>query len=523
MASGEVAATVLRCQTPDALGHALLGYHDGLDSWTVNVAHDPGGTHQAFVSHHEAAHHRLHAGTPWGVAVLAAGVPNRSRIVTAERWVELVSGCRIMHEVYATWSAHERTPNADELLAGNLLYTAYLRDARYLAAAISTSAPVASRGVDLLARLVMAPAALRGAGVAAIRSGSAALAGDRTPDRRLEWLIDHIDGSGLQRALQCALDVPATATLELDEVFAELARIGLESMTFAEQASWVEDIVTELELEHPGRYAVSTVRVTGDLTEWLDEQQRERIQMHDAPLPLHGLAADADGHFDAAAFARTAAGVGKHVWLAWLAPGVLRRQFTGDPVAAGGAPTLGLLSCDRVHGPPRASWFAFFDVPPGLAARAVASGDTTPLLFTTLRTLDATGDEVDFRGFAPAFVLIDSDLVGFLQRSLRDGALAWSVITSSGSRTVDVLIFEQREIPGIYYLHVCSAPTGRLTAAWLRSHDQTSDSPHFEAVRPLAWALIEHLLGTFWMFDLHGDTAASASRPPRERGQIDAS
>lgn len=505
MASRVIERPLLRCQTADGLGHALLGYHDAIDSWTVNVAHDTEGTHQTFVSHHEAAHHRLHSATPWGLAVLVAGVPDAERAVAADRWLELLAACRVTHEVYATWAAAEQTPAADELLRGNLLYSSYLRDARYLGAAISSSSTVAGRGVDLLLRLVMAPARLAAADVRSLRSRDPGLLREDHPDHRLGRLLEIIEGSALQAVLVETLDVAPTAPLDLDGVIAQLERAGLPTMTFAAQREWTEAIVDELEREHPGRYVIEEVTDRGDLTGALDDQQRERIQMHTEPLPLEVLAADADGRFDVQTFVRTSEGVGKHVWLTWLHPAFLTRQFVSEH-ALGSDPVLGLLSCDRVHGPAHASWFPFPEMPAGLAARAVTSGDTTPLLFTTLRTLEATADDIDFRGFEPAFVLIDSDVVAFLQRSLERGGLKWSVIGAAGSRTIDVLIFEQLAITGIYYVYVCSAPTGRLTAAWLQSREPSCppDSAAFEAIKPLAWALVEHLLGTLWMFDLHG-------------------
>lgn len=39
------------------------------------------------------------------------------------------------------------------------------------------------------------------------------------------------------------------------------------------------------------------------------------------------------------------------------------------------------------------------------------------VLVTTIRTLQATEDDVDFRGLDPAFVLIDSDALMFLRHS----------------------------------------------------------------------------------------------------------
>jgi hypothetical protein len=521
MTEPPAAEPVLRCQTENGLGHALLGYHDGIDRWTINVAQDSTGRLQSFVSRHEAAHYQLHAATPWGLAVLVAGVPAADGTIGRDRWAALLDGCRRTHEVYATWASAEQTDDADDLLIGNPVYAAYLRDGRRLAWLIAgpddpppTDRPLgdrapaaASRGVDLLLRLVMAPAALVGTDLATIRSGDVEPGGDELPDSRLAHLLAELGGSDLLSAVRTAVDVEPTAQLHLDDVFAQLAALGLPSMTFAQQATWTEAIVAELEREHPGRFVIESRADGRDLSTSLDDQQRERVQMHDEPLRLEVLVADDQGRFDTTRFGRSDPVIGKHVWLTWLDPAFLRRQFVTDhPFAPG--PVLGLLSCDRTHGDPIASWFAFPEVPPGPAATALGSRDTTPLLFTTLRTLDATGDDVSFRGFEPAFVLIDSNTLAFLERSLQEGALDWTVIGSTGSRTIEILIYQQREIPGVFYLYVCSAPTGHLTAAWLRSHDPPClpDSAAFEPVRPLAWALIEHLLGTFWMFDLYGDT-----------------
>jgi hypothetical protein len=495
----------LACAADAQLGHVLLGYHDGIDSWTVNVAADGAGPQQTFVSFHEAAHHRLHSATPWGLAVLSAGVPGPDRVVATARWLELLGACRRTHEVYATWAAAERS-DSDAFFAKNLLYAGYLRDARSLAETISAQPPIAERGLDLLIRLVMAPAELRELDLTLLRSPQLTLEGSQLPDRRLATLEGGLEGSALQSELRDALDVPLDSPLELDAVLAALAAMGLDTMTFAEQTEWTERIVAELSLEHPGRYLVVAEGSGDRLADALDDQQRERIQMHDEPLPLRVVQPEQDGRFPVEDFARAGEGIGKHVWLTWLHPGFLRRQFLTSELASD-EPVLGLLSCDRVHGSPHASWFGFPAVPPGLAARAVASGDVVPLLFTTLRTLDSTPDEVDFRGFEPAFVLIDSDLLAFLQRSAEDDEpLIWSVVGSTGSRTIDVLVFERAAAPGVLYLYVCSAPTGRLTAAWLSANEGrcTHSDRHFEDLQSRIWALVEHLVGTLWMFDLHG-------------------
>jgi hypothetical protein len=89
----------------------------------------------------------------------------------------------------------------------------------------------------------------------------------------------------------------------------------------------------------------------------------------------------------------------------------------------------------------------------------------------------------------------------------------WTVVGSTGARTVDVLAFERRAASGVVYVLVCTAPTGHLAAAWLgaRPGSCVRDDASFEAHRAALWALIEHLVGTFWILDLHGwqDDASS--------------
>ena len=193
--------------------------------------------------------------------------------------------------------------------------------------------------------------------------------------------------------------------------------------------------------------------------------------MHGQPLPLDLVRPDDAGRFPVDRFARLSADLGAHVWLTWLHPGFLRRQFRTRPeVDLGGQCTLGLLSCDRTHGAAHASWMPWPTVPPGMAALMIRGSNqpVEPLLFTTLRTLDATTDEADFRGFEPAFVLVDSDLLAFLTQTVdRGGQAHWSIVGASGDRTIDLLGLEEQSATGVIYVLVCSAPTAQLVARWM--------------------------------------------------------
>src|SRR5690349_8206151 len=123
---------LFRCagDTPDA---PLLGYHDGISSWTLNAAADPAGVRQAFVSHHERAHHQLHSGSAWGTAMLVTGLADEHGQVAAVLWQDLARACVQTHEAYATYAAVAQVPDGLDVLAGNFRYLQYLRSARVIA------------------------------------------------------------------------------------------------------------------------------------------------------------------------------------------------------------------------------------------------------------------------------------------------------------------------------------------------------------------------------------------------------
>ena len=499
-------AGAFACQTEDGLGHALLGYHDGIDVWTVDISADPGGRQQYFVSRHESAHHRLHSATPWGLAALACGVPDRNGYVARDSWVAIVDACRRCHEIYATYAAWRAVPDADEILRGNFRYLSYLRDGLFMADSLGRLSEEGDVAVELLLRMAMAPQALALLDLKGLQSSVMQLPLEARPDFRLDRILVAIeDDEGFVTTLRDALRVENDESLDLGLIRAELTRIGAPTLEPHEESEWTESIVAELDEVHPGRYVIESKFGTDRLSELFDDQQRERVQLHPHPLPLRTVMPDANGRFDVKEFARIASGIGKHVWLTWLHSGVLIRQFEPAEVPADKC-MLGLLSCDRTHGEPHASWFPFPDVPPGIAARSFVGSDVEPLLFTTLRSIEAAAESDDFRGFEPAFVLLDSDVLGFLRRSEEGGSMVWSVIGSTGDRTVDILLLEQVAIPQVVYMYVCTAPTGHMCARWMRSRSEAfvHDPRHFEQFAAHAWALVEHVLGAFFLIDLHG-------------------
>lgn len=66
-------ARMFRCAT-DPIWHGVVGYHDGIDTWTLDLATGIGGSFQSFVSLHERSHQALHETTAWGTAMTVLGL-----------------------------------------------------------------------------------------------------------------------------------------------------------------------------------------------------------------------------------------------------------------------------------------------------------------------------------------------------------------------------------------------------------------------------------------------------------------
>lgn len=490
----------------DAPDRPLLGFHDGISSWTLNAAADPEGIRQTFVSHHERAHHQLHAGSAWGTAMLVTGLTDEEGTVAAGLWLDLAQACIETHEAYATFAAVAQVSNGLDLLLGNYRYLQYMRGAQAIADVFDER--VADAGLHLAMHLLMCPRALVGLEPDELRRPDIVkqLIDDHAPDKRFALLRARLAGGAVRHELRELLSDVETV-VDVSAVAAVLSRAGVDTPGPDAVNAWISGIVDSLRSAHPS--LVTESMGTGDrLTALLDDQQRERVQMHHDVLPLRRIVPEGDGSFPTSLFARTAPDLGAHVWLTWLHPGFLQRQFDAGGQALGDECSLGLLACDRTHGDPHASWLDWPSVPPGPAALSIrrSGKPIKPLLFTTWRSLDNSPDDTDFRGFEPAFVLIDVNLLAFLQETVnRGGHAKWSIVATSGDRTVDVLALEEQSVSGVISLLVCSSPTGRLVTNWMGQHPDTfaHDTSTFEALRPELWALTKHLLGTFWIFELH--------------------
>ena len=99
----------------------------------------------------------------------------------------------------------------------------------------------------------------------------------------------------------------------------------------------------------------------------------------------------------------------------------------------------------------------------------------TTLCFMTLWSFHAAGDETDFRGWNETFILIDSDVLAFLNHGIEAGeVLNWSVVGISGDRHLDILVFQRQNSRAETYFMPVSNVTGRMIGQWMQTGPTTS-------------------------------------------------
>lgn len=503
-----------RCEG-DQLGHAAVGFHDGVDSWTLALEGGQTPDVQAFVALHERAHHRLHSVTPWGLAMLLTGLPGPHGSPAEEAWTDLVRRCRTVHEQYATWVAVNQARDGLEYLRGNLAYLSHYGRSRQLTEMVGDPEQP-HVAVEILSLAVMAPADLTRLDLADVRArGAMTVPG---PDQLLKHIVAGLTGDMPSRRVlrdvlaQTPDDGLATSSDPYwDEICRVLEQLGVESTTAAQQRAWSRSMVGELDamweragVENRRRVLLEDATAPVDqLTALVDTHQRERLRMHVQPLELRVAELATSKLSD---FARRGEAGQPFVVLSWLHTGFLRRHFAGADWqgVTHDALTCCLLSMDRRGEPGHAMMLPIPDSP--AEASAVLTANLETVRFTTLRTMAVTASLVDFRGWDPAFVLVDSDVLAFLQRTMSDaGGVVWTAIDVAVDRHVDVLLVRRNASPGQVFLIACSRPTGRMIGAWMNERVEfTQEAAAFGDVRAQAFDLLQILVSTLWTFDLHG-------------------
>jgi hypothetical protein len=488
---------------------SILGAHDGIGSWTVNVGRERSEAEQRFVSAHERLHHELHSTTAWGfvMSVIGGQAVPEARLV----WRWLAESCRTTHEVFATYFAVLLEETHPRLLDGNTAYEGYLAVGDELHSCLPHRSALPHLHVDALLRAVMAPRQLLTLSpemVLQLRLRD--IGDDWLPDERLARVRAMLSAGSPPLPVAGAMEDYGHAGYR-DEVALYLASLGLPTMTTAEDRDWTLALFAAA--QDAGIGAFEVVDGPRDVIDSLfDDYQRERLRLWPSPLPLVAVSPD-DTDWDITWLARGHADLGAHAWLVWLRGDLFRRQFTvPDDLVPGTRPFLGFLAVDRTHGTPIARLWPFPALSPAVVAEGMRRATARPVVFfTTLATILDSADTDNFSGIEPAFVLIDTNFTAFVDRSRDGGAiLSYRVGHVEGDRNLALFVIENSEHTGVVYLLAASLAATQVIRAYLDrlpdtevTHSETAAARYI----PFLDALMRHLLGSFCQLDLYGGTA----------------
>ena len=459
------------------------------------------------MSLHERLHHELQTTSPWGLVVIAALVSGAD---ATARHAAFAS--RDVHECFATLFSVGVDEDDLALISDNLPYRDFYHRAAKLAPP-DAPWPVRSRVIDALLRASMAPpidTALTPDRLVDLRAAD--LRDEWSPDRRLRRVERVIGSESWPEALgEVPADLEMTTTVTFrDHVATLLAERGILTMPFDRQAEWTEAVVSKLNAELVDGRRFETVRSLEDRARAdLDDFQHERLQIHEEALPLE-IVRPTDLKLRARDFARSHEVIGVHSLLVWLRGDLLARQFQlpeSSDMSSDGL-VLGLLSCDRTHGKPRALLCPFEAVAPTELFDLLQSRSRI-LFLTTLATIVDTPHDVRFDRIAPVHALIDQPIIGFVEHTLALGAtLRWEPVWIDGDRELSVFVFENSQLPGVALLHITSSAGRHTLARWLRRLADRGVDHAPEIVEGVAGpglhAIIEHVVGTFWILDQLG-------------------
>lgn len=500
----------------------MLGSHDGIGSWTINLHTLPEAA-QRVVTQHEHAHHHLQSSTAWGVAMVAAAVVDQSGRAAESAWIGLAQRSRRVHEMFATYHSALTVDDGLEHYRGNMQYLQFYGWGSTLVDGLNCSPTGHRRAIEDLSRALMSPSPLTDLTFDAVRElGTPRRPWPRGPDDRLTSLLESMRNETLKRDLGELFDAVEDSGQRWDHLAAALTAHGIDCPDLARMSDWTRSMVVGCNA-HLGVPIEVQGRVDDPLLALVDNHSRERLRLHADRLPLQvGFASEHEPR-PIADFAREATGVGPHVWLTWLPADFIARQFVLDrplqhPLV------LSVLACDRRGDHPGAYLCDFTPAQPAMVAHAVLATPVRPLFFTTVRALHHSGDDVDFRLWDPVLVLVDSDARHFLTHlGQLDETYVWHVLGIGGSRSIDFVLVRAESTPVMTYLLPCSIPASRVMTAWLdtMSFRFRRSADDFIDIQPWLRAQVDHLVGTFYVLDQFGAdinlTAPAGPAPSLDR------
>ena len=488
-----------------------LGAYDGVELWTVR-SWSPTTPHGRVVaSLHERLHHELQSTTLWGVLtrfcddLRIAGV----RPVTASAlfWIGVMRA-QDVHEVYATTLATGMDAPSVDLLANNPLYRAHRDRGLALTGATRDSWEIDRHVIDASLRACMMA---RGLVPLAVAFPDVPIAlfdrPDVRPDDRLRALsrIDLIDA---RRFLDDGPpeDIPALRRLH-DRMADYLQARGLPTLSTAEYAAAVDTLVEGVRAAVPGLVIEIDDDRRDAVQDMLKESQRERIELHERPLPVEVMSLREAGS-RAADFLRHHDDLGAHLLAVWVRADLLARQFgDADILRERGGHVAALQAAADSDGGP-VVLLAIADDLGEIVALAAGLHDIEMLFLTTQASILDAPDAVRFSGERTIHVLVDQPVLEQLRHTFDQGAaVRWARVELGGDRQLALFVFEVDALPHVLYLHLAGEVAADALTRWLRRQPASRAAPDgsvYTDAGPAIEAIIQHVVAAWWRLDQIG-------------------
>ncbi|WP_067473436.1 hypothetical protein [Nocardia amamiensis] len=483
---------------------ALLGYFDGVETWTVRTAEIATGDEQSVTELHENLHRRFQNSTPWGMlARLAADVArvgvDQTRMRRLARFCN--ASARTTHETYASYLS-VRGDRDSVLIADDRLYRDYVD--RGLAITQGREWSNARFLVDAVLRAAMAPITLLEAD-RPLSIRLSALATDSSPDARLETLTS-IDWSAIDVS---DLDdtTPRSRLWALyDEVATRCDDLGLPTMSAAESSAYGRKLNLDLIDTAPAvsaridRYPIGSAAPPPVAR--FAEHGRDRIELHTQPHRLEVLDSSAIAT-SAKHFVRRHPGLGAHVWLTWTRSDALAHQFARpNALEAMDGSVVGLQALDLdIDGVPVVRLAIFDGVQnPNDVARILAL--RTLVVTTSSTSPDAIGRPEP----AMLYIIMDTNPIAELSAILAaDRRIRWMRLLVRGERFLHAVVFLTETIPNQVWIALTTGLHCRLIRDWLITlgedkvhYDPTSFADHTAELD----AVIAHVVNAWFEIEL---------------------
>lgn len=467
---------------------------------------------RVLTSLHERLHHELQNTTLWGLITRFADDYRRAGIwqpvANALFWIGVLRA-QLVHETYATTLAVGFDDDYAAVLDGNPEYKAHYARGVGLLDATTETWPVDRFIIDAALRGCMTATELTDVAGAMpyARIADFDAPGVRPDARLLE--LQRID----LRPLRDQVAEPPRTMAELravhDAVAGYLSRHGLRTLSSGEYRDAIIALTSVAQRLLPDTTIEFVEERADPVQDDLEELQRERIELHAAPLPVELVGLDEVGQRPID-FLRDHHEVGTHVLAVWARADLLARQFSVPNPLEGrhGEHLLVVQTAGNNDAGTPVVRLAVIEGLDDISVLARLWSNIRVLYLTTTASIDDAPPQASFTGEQTLFVLADQPVFEQLRHTLgRDATVRWERAPVSGDRTLTVFVYEVDALPGTVYLHLATEVGAYALSYWLTRGDggRAQRSPELLATHHGEIdAITQHIVSAWWRLDQLG-------------------